>query len=163
MRALVLADTHVKDDGRRDLPDEVWDAARAADVILHAGDVTGAGLLDRLGRIAPVHAVLGNNDVSLVGTLPEVLELELGGVHLAMIHDSGPRVGRPARMRRRFPQADVVVYGHSHLPEDVEGPDGQRLFNPGSCTERRRAPTRTFGELHLHRGRLLEHRIVALP
>ena len=74
----------------------------------------------------------------------------------------GARVGRPQRMRRRFPDAALVVYGHSHLPDDSEGSDGQRLFNPGSCTERRRAPQRTYGVLELHDGELLEHRIVPL-
>lgn len=163
MRALVLADTHLRPDRRRTLPEQVWREAGAADVVLHAGDVLTADLLEQLGELAPVHAVLGNNDLTLVGTLPEVLELELGGVTVAMVHDSGPRSGRPGRMKRRFPGASVVVYGHSHLPEDIEGIQGQRLFNPGSCTERRRAPERTYGVLELEDGKLLEHRIVPLP
>lgn len=163
MRALVVADTHVRADRPRTLPDEVWAEAARADVILHAGDVLTGELLDELGRHAPVHAVLGNNDVTLTGSLPETLEVELDGVRVAMIHDSGARVGRPQRMRRRFPDAAVVVYGHSHLPDDSEGADGQRLFNPGSCTERRRAPARTYGVLELRGGELVEHRIVELP
>jgi predicted phosphodiesterase len=109
-----------------------------------------------------VHAVLGNNDVTLTGTLDETLELELGGVHVAMIHDSGARVGRPARLKRRFPDAGVVVYGHSHLPEDSLGVDGQRLFNPGSPTERRRAPVHTYGQLHCDSGQIVHHAIVAV-
>ena len=162
MRALVVADTHVRPDRARTLPDEVWAEAARADVILHAGDVLTAHLLEELGRRAPVHAVLGNSDVTLAGSLPETLELELGGVSVAMIHDSGARAGRPQRMRRRFPDAVIVVYGHSHLPDDSEGVDGQRLFNPGSCTERRRAPARTYGVLELDGGELVEHRIIQL-
>jgi putative phosphoesterase len=131
-------------------------------VILHAGDVVTRELLDELASYAPVHAVLGNNDHSLAGVLPETLEVDLDGVRVAMIHDSGARKGRPARLRRRFPNADVVVYGHSHLPDDSLGVDGQRLFNPGSPTERRRAPTRSFGILGASNGRLRRHEIVAL-
>src|SRR3954451_22598846 len=158
MRVVVLADTHIRPTasrghgagGRgfpRHLADEVYAALRKADVILHAGDVVTRELLDELAQHAPVHAVLGNNDHALVGELPETLELDLDGVRVAMVHDSGARKGRPARMRRRFPDADVVVYGHSHLPDDSVGVDGQRLFNPGSPTERRRRPFRSFGVL----------------
>src|SRR4051794_37692857 len=146
MRALVLADTHIRSSTRR-LPAPVYAALRRADVILHAGDVVTIDLLEELETYAPVHTVLGNNDRSLVGALPETLELDLDGVSVAMIHDSGARRGRAARMKRRFPEAAIVVYGHSHQPEDALGEDGQRLFNPGSPTERRRAPTRTFGVL----------------
>ena len=160
VKVLVLADTHVRPDRARTLPDVVWDAADEADVVLHAGDVLTRDLLDELARRAPTHAVLGNNDVGLRDSLPEVLELDLAGVSVAMIHDSGPTAGRAGRLRRRFPEAAVVVFGHSHLPVDEEGVDGQRLFNPGSPTERRRAPTRTFGWLELDRGRTVAHRIV---
>jgi putative phosphoesterase len=159
VRALVLADTHVRADVRA-VPDVVWEAAASADVVLHAGDVVEGALLDRLAELAPIHAVLGNNDAALRDRLPEALELDLGGVRVAMIHDSGPRAGRPRRMRARFPDADLVVYGHSHLPDDSAGMDGQRLFNPGSCTQRRRAPTRTYGILDLHDGRISDHRII---
>ena len=160
MRVLVLADTHVRPDRGRTLPDPVWAAADEADVVLHAGDVLTADLLDELAVRAPTHAVLGNNDVGLGGLLPEVLELDLDGVTVAMVHDSGPSAGRAGRLHRRFPEADIVVFGHSHLPLDEEGVDGQRLFNPGSPTERRRAPTRTFGWLELQGGRTVVHRIV---
>lgn len=162
MLALVLADTHMRPERARTLPDEVWAAAERADVVLHAGDVLTRHLLDDLAALTPTHAVLGNNDASLRGELPEVLELELAGVAVAMVHDAGPRRGRPARLRRRFPEADVVVFGHSHLPEDDLGVDGQRLFNPGSPTERRRAPHRTYGLLELAGGRVRSHRIVPL-
>jgi uncharacterized protein len=160
VKVLVLADTHLRPERSRTLPDAVWAAADEADVVLHAGDVLTAELLDDLARRAPTHAVLGNNDVTLRASLPEVLELDLAGVAVAMVHDSGPSTGRAGRLRRRFPDADIVVFGHSHLPLDEEGVDGQRLFNPGSPTERRRAPTRTFGWLELEEGRTLLHRIV---
>lgn len=166
VRVLVLADTHVgaAPNGALDrLVGALHSELRRADAILHAGDVTTTEVLDALGRYAPVHAVLGNNDHDLLGVLPETKELELGGVAVALVHDSGPREGRAARMNRRFPGARVVVYGHSHQPEDAEGLDGQRLFNPGSPTQRRRAPARTFGVLHLTRGRITGHRIVDLP
>ena len=160
VRALVLADTHVGPDLDR-VPRAVWDAARGADVILHAGDVTGPELLAELARHAPTHAVLGNNDRGL--DLPDRLELALGGVAVAMVHDSGPTKGRPGRMARWFPEAEVVVYGHSHQPDDTPGVDGQLLFNPGSCTQRRRAPHRTYGWLELDQGRLIRHELVDLP
>ena len=164
MQLLVLADTHIRAGGSRTLPDEVWAAARTADAILHAGDVMTAGLLEDLGRYAPVHAVLGNNDVDLTDLLPETLQLAFAGVTIAMIHNSGARAGRPARMQRRFPDANVVVYGHSHLPDNSDHREagGQLLFNPGSCTERRRAPSRTYGLLDLQKAVVRSHLIVEL-
>jgi len=160
VHAVVLADTHIGHRGARRLPDRVYEALASADVVLHAGDVLVSEVLDELAGFAPVHAVLGNNDRDLLGVLPETLELELGGVRVGMIHDSGARAGRERRMRRRFPDAGVVVFGHSHLPIDAEGEGGQRLFNPGSPTERRMAPTRTFGVLDLADGRLASSAIV---
>lgn len=169
MRAVVLADTHVRSrapeaaGARPLLPSPVYAELRRADVILHAGDLVGAELLAELEAFAPVFAVLGNNDDELVGVLPETVEVELGGVPVAMIHDSGARDGREARMLRRFPDARLVVYGHSHQPEDRIGSGRQRLFNPGSPTQRRRAPERTYGVVTLARGRITSHRVVALP
>lgn len=113
-----------------------------------------AEFLDELRAHAPVHAVLGNNDTDLVGVLPETVELDLAGVRIALLHDSGPRRGREARLHRRFPDADLVVFGHSHIPWDAPGIDGQRLFNPGSATQRRRQPHRTVGRVRLAKGRL---------
>lgn len=166
VRAVVLADTHLRTgpdrSRRRDLPPAVWALLEGADVILHAGDVLDAGLLDRLREIAAVHAVLGNNDHGLVGVLPPTRVVELGGVRVGMIHDAGPSAGRPGRMRRRFPDAAVVVFGHSHAPFDAPGVDGQWLFNPGSPTQRRAQPAHTAGELRLGDGRLLDHRIVVV-
>ncbi len=151
-QVVVLADTHIRRGGKRRLPDTAYPFLERADVILHAGDVTGPALLDQLRAVAPVHAVLGNNDAALTGLLPETVELELDGVTLAMVHDSGPRAGREARLHRRFPTADVVVFGHSHIPWNAPGVDGQLLFNPGSPTQRRRQPHRTLGVLHLDGG-----------
>jgi putative phosphoesterase len=161
VRALVLADTHLRSDLSR-LPAAVWDAVEEADVVLHAGDVVTGDLLDALRRRRPVHAVLGNNDRDLVGRLPDRLTVELGGVRVAMVHDSGARGGRERRMRRWFPEADVVVFGHSHEPVDAEGEDGQRLFNPGSAVQRRRQPERTIGRLVFEGGAVVEHEIVPL-
>ncbi|MDQ3146649.1 MAG: metallophosphatase family protein [Actinomycetota bacterium] len=136
------------------------DELATADVILHAGDVVDGALLEQLAEIAPVHAVLGNNDHELAGTLPEVLRLDLAGVRVGMVHDSGARAGREARMRRRFPDADLVVFGHSHIPWDSTGGEGQRLLNPGSPTERRRQPHKTLATLDLADGRIVQTRLV---
>jgi putative phosphoesterase len=148
---LVLGDTHLGDDLDR-LPHEVWAMAERADVVLHTGDVTAPALLDALAERAPLHAVLGNNDVGLERRLPEVLELELGGVRVAMVHDSGPRAGRAARLARRFPDAAVVAFGHSHAPVIEVGAAGQLLVNPGSPTQRRREPVHTVAWLELADG-----------
>lgn len=159
-RVLVLADTHIRPGRGRRLPDSVYDELQRVDLVLHAGDVVTRDLLDELGGFAPVHAVLGNNDLDLVGVLPETLTLDVDGVQVAMVHETGPMKGRAARVHRRFPDAHVVVFGHSHLPLDEPGVEGQRLFNPGSPTERRRAPSHTFGLLECRSGRLVDHRIV---
>ncbi len=138
----------------------MWDHVEDADVILHAGDVVTGELLDALRGRRPVHAVLGNNDAALVGVLPGRLELELADVRIGMVHDSGARTGRERRVHRWFPDARLVVFGHSHEPLDVEGIDGQRLFNPGSALQRRRQPRRTVGRLELADGRVVRHEIV---
>ncbi len=159
VRVLAIADTHVGDRARPALPDVVWDMVAKADVVLHAGDVTGTAFLDRLEAAATTYAVLGNNDHELEGRLPETHSLELGGVLVALIHDAGPRVGRERRLHRCFPSAQLVVFGHSHIPLDEEGVDGQRLFNPGSPTTRRRQPHHTVGLLELHAGRITRLRM----
>ena len=156
---IVLADTHIRLGSARRLPPAVYAALEQADLVLHAGDVVTGALLDELGTFAPTLAVLGNNDTELVGQLPEPRVFAVDGLRIAMVHDSGARQGREGRLRRRFPTADVVVFGHSHVPVDAEGLDGQRLFNPGSPTERRRQPVHTFGRLRIADGRLLDHRI----
>lgn len=160
--AVVLADTHIRRGGKRRLPDAAYVHLERADVILHAGDIVVGEVLDELRGFAPVHAVLGNNDHDLVGVLPETTVIDVGGVEVAMIHDSGPSAGRDVRMRRRFPSAAVVVFGHSHIPWDRPGLDGQLLFNPGSPTDRRSQPEHTLGTLELSDGRVLAHAIHAV-
>ena len=162
MRAVVLSDTHLRDDRGRRLPDPVYAALRDADVVLHCGDVTERGLLDELATFAPVHAVLGNNDSTLGGRLPKQLVVELDGVRVGMVHDSGLTKGRAARVRRLFPDCDVVLFGHSHAPVDEEGVDGQRLFNPGSPTQRRMQPHPSFGVLDFEHGEVTGHQVVVL-
>ncbi|MBO4275138.1 metallophosphoesterase family protein [Microbispora triticiradicis] len=160
MKVVVLADTHAP---RRwkSCPPAVARHLRGADLILHAGDVCTAEVLVELSAYAPVRAVLGNNDGPDVAAwgAPETLELDLGGLRVGMIHDSGQTTGRTARMRRRFPGADLVVYGHSHIPMDVTG-DGVRVFNPGSPTDRRRQPHGTIGLLDIAGGELRRAEIV---
>jgi uncharacterized protein len=163
VRVVVVADTHLRRSWpNRRLPDAAVRVLETAEVILHAGDITQAEHLEALAVHAPVHAVLGNNDPELVGVLPETLELELAGVRVAMIHDSGPARGRERRLHARFPAADVVVFGHSHIPWNAPGVGGQLLFNPGSPTERRRQPHRTVGVLDLEAGRIHDARIVVV-
>ena len=162
MRVGVVADTHLKRGWARRLPERAVTELAAADVILHAGDLVIPEVLDQLGELAPVHAVLGNNDAELVGTLEDEVVLDLEGVRVAMVHDSGPRTGRETRLRRRFPDAGVVVFGHSHIPWDAEGLDGQWLLNPGSPTERRRQPSKTMATMDLADGRVVATRIVVV-
>jgi putative phosphoesterase len=159
---VVLSDTHMRPGLNRHLPPAVYAALEDADLVLHAGDVVTGDLLDELGGFAPTLAVLGNNDGALAGRLPEEHLFAVEGLRIAMVHDSGARQGREGRLRRRFPTADLVVFGHSHVPVDAAGLDGQRLFNPGSPTERRRQPEHTFGRLRVADGRLVEHRIVVV-
>src|SRR4051812_25307017 len=160
MRVVVLSDTHSPRRWKR-CPPAVAAHLDGADTILHAGDVCVAETLDELAAFAPVHVVLGNNDHPDVAAwgAPRSQELELGAVRVAMVHDSGPSKARPRRLRRMFPDADIVVFGHSHIPVDEEV-EGQRLFNPGSATDRRRQPQGTIGELVIEDGRLVTSRII---
>ncbi len=162
MLVVVLSDTHSP---RRwkGMPSAVAEHLREADAILHAGDVCTVEVLESLATFAPVYAVMGNNDLPEVASwgAPETQELELAGLRVAMIHDSGQATGRTARMRSRFPTADLVVFGHSHIPMDVTG-DGVRVFNPGSPTDRRRQPHGTLGRLDIRDGRLESADIIAL-
>jgi len=159
IHVVVLADTHIRRGSTRRLSDAAYRHLEGADLILHAGDVVVDDVLDELSGFATVHAVLGNNDVELVGLLPETRIIEIEGVRVGMVHDSGPSTGRAGRLRRRFGDSDVVVFGHSHIPWDAEGLDGQVLFNPGSPTERRAQPHRTLGTLDLDGGRVVGRRI----
>ena len=122
----------------------VWDSIKESDAVIHAGDVVEAFLLEEIAKIVPVHAVLGNNDPGL--DLPTSLELSFEQVKLAVLHDAGARKGRPERLKRQFPDAQVVVYGHSHIP-DCQTFEGLLIMNPGSCTDRRREPKFSFGRL----------------
>ncbi len=160
MRVVVLADTHAPRRWRV-CPPRVAQHLRRADLILHAGDVCTASVLTELAAYAPVVAVLGNNDGPDVAQwgAPETAELDLDGLAVAMVHDSGPATGRLGRMRRRFPAADLVVFGHSHIPLDESAAD-LRIFNPGSPTDRRRQSHGTLGLLRIDSGRLTEASIV---
>ena len=162
MDVVVLADTHLRVRAEQRLPRAVLDAVTAADLVLHAGDVISADALASFEQLAPFCAVLGNNDHELVTLLPDTVELELEGVRIAMLHDSGTRAGRQGRLQRRFPDADVVVFGHSHVPCDEVGLAGQVLFNPGSPTQRRDQPLQTMGALRLADGSVVRRRIIAL-
>ena len=160
MKVVVLADTHAPRRWRS-CPPLVAVHLRGADLILHAGDVCTADVLDELAAYAPVHAVRGNNDgpdVAAWGAL-DTLDIDLDGLQVAMIHDSGQATGRPARLRRRFPRAQLVVFGHSHIPLD-HAENGQRIFNPGSPTDRRRQPHGTLGLLDIAEGRLVSAQII---
>ncbi|HEY9773080.1 MAG TPA: metallophosphoesterase family protein [Planktothrix sp.] len=159
MRIAVLADTHIPKRAAT-LPAAAWQLLKGADAIIHAGDVLTRSFLDELAKIAPLYAVRGNNDTTLE-ELPESLELNLGGIPIAVIHDSGDKKGRAARMRRRFPKARVVVFGHSHIPWN-ENSDGLLLFNPGSPTDRRKQPECTMGILTVN-AKDVHGEIIALP
>jgi len=149
----VIADTHMPK-GRRALPEECVARIRAAEALIHAGDFSAASVLAELRELCPtVLAVHGNvDDAELRREFPEELEVEVGGRTVAVVHDAGPSKGRLERMRIRFPGADAVVFGHSHLPLHEEE-DGFQIFNPGSPTERRRAPRHSMGILRVERGK----------
>lgn len=148
VRALLISDTHVPTRAQ-DLPEPVWDEVDRADLVVHAGDWMDAGLLDRLearvaGRGASLLACWGNNDgPDLRARLPEVARATVAGVRLAVVHETGGRDGREARMRGAYPDVDLLVFGHSHIPWDTTF-EGQRLLNPGSPTDRRRQPHCTY-------------------
>lgn len=149
MLVSVIADTHIKAPGK-DLPESAYEWIRKSDVVIHAGDLVNNIILERLEQSAPaVYAVLGNNDHGV--NLPLFAEIELDGVPIAVIHDSGPRDGRRRRMRKQFPNARIVVYGHSHIPE-CSDEDGLLLLNPGSPTDKRRQPVHTMAILRLNDG-----------
>jgi putative phosphoesterase len=160
VKAVVLADTHAPRRWGR-CPPTVARHLRDADLILHAGDVCTAAVLDELSEYAPVRVVLGNNDGSDVAAwgAPPTMDFELAGLAIAMVHDSGAAAGRCARLRRRSPAAQFVIFGHSHIPMDQVA-DGIRIFNPGSPTDRRRQPHGTIGLLHIDNGVLVEARII---
>jgi uncharacterized protein len=165
---LLVSDTHLPVRAK-DLPGPLWDAVDAADVVVHAGDWVGVDLLDaleeRATRLVGVH---GNNDgPALRARLPEVARVELAGVRLAVVHEAGAAAGRERRCAAAYPDVDVLVFGHSHIPWDTTAtrPDGGtlRLLNPGSPTDRRRQPTFTWMTAVAADGRLEEVRLHHLP
>ncbi|HEY0000270.1 MAG TPA: metallophosphoesterase [Actinoplanes sp.] len=164
MRLVLIADTHVPKRAR-DLPEQLWSAIDAADVVVHAGDWVDIALLDALeSRSARLLACYGNNDgPALRARLPEVAMADLDGVRVAVVHETGPAAGRAERCAARFPDNDVLVFGHSHIPWDSTAPGGLRLLNPGSPTDRRRQPFRTYLTATVEQGRLTDVTLRQLP
>jgi putative phosphoesterase len=153
-----MADTHVPRRAK-DLPEQVWAAVDAADLVVHAGDWVTEDLLDALAARADVLGCWGNNDgPALRDRLPEVATRTLEGVRLAVVHETGAAPGREARLDRRH-DVDVLVFGHSHIPWDTRTPKGMRLLNPGSPTDRRRQPHATYMTLDLPSGDVVLHRL----
>lgn len=150
-----MSDTHVPKRARA-LPAQLLAAVDAADVVIHAGDWVDAATLDLLeSRSRRLVGVWGNNDgPELRRRLPEVARVELDGVRVAVVHETGPAAGREARCDQAFPETDVLVFGHSHIPWDSVTPAGLRLLNPGSPTDRRRQPVCTYLTAEIVDGRL---------
>jgi putative phosphoesterase len=142
---LLIADTHVPARAR-DLPARVWEEVATADVVIHAGDWMALELLDKLeSRSARLVACWGNNDgPELRARLPERADVTLAGVRFTVVHETGAASGREARMSRLYPETEVLVFGHSHIPWDTTTQTGLRLLNPGSPTDRRRQPFCTY-------------------
>ncbi|QNN53137.1 metallophosphoesterase family protein [Nocardioides mesophilus] len=163
-RLLLIADTHVPKRARR-LPDQVWDEVDAADVVMHAGDWVDVALLDELeARSRRLVGVYGNNDHgALRERLPEVATATLGGVRFAVVHETGPAAGREARCATTYADADVLVFGHSHIPWDTTAATGLRLLNPGSPTDRRRQPYCTYLTCRVGDGRISDVELHRLP
>lgn len=161
LNLVLIADTHVPKRAK-DLPAQVWRAVENADVVLHAGDWVDAALLDEFERRSRrLLGVYGNNDgAELRRRLPETASATLEGVRFSMVHETGQAKGRELRCEALYPQADVLVFGHSHIPWDTASPNGLRLLNPGSPTDRRRQPSCTFMEAVVDGGRLAEVRLV---
>ena len=155
MRIAIISDTHMTGGGARRLPARCEELIAASDLVVHAGDIMTIEALAEIEAIGPpLRAVTGNMDGwDLRGRLPETDELELDGATLAVTHDAGPAAGRLERMRRRFPGAQAVVFGHSHIPLH-ERDGGFQIFNPGSPTDRRRSPTHSMGIARVEDGRI---------
>ncbi|WP_405889303.1 metallophosphoesterase [Streptomyces sp. NBC_00133] len=157
MHLLLTSDTHVPKRAR-ELPAPLLDGIEGADVVFHAGDWVDLPTLELLeGRVSRLVAVYGNNDgPELRSRLPEVARVELEGVRFGVVHETGPAQGRERRCAERFPDLDVLVFGHSHIPWDTTAPVGLRLLNPGSPTDRRRQPNCTYMTAEVVDGRLTE-------
>lgn len=164
LRLLVLADTHVPKRAR-DLPVQVWDEVDRADLVVHAGDWVDACLLDALeSRAKRVLGCYGNNDgPPLRARLPEIARATIEGVRLAVVHETGASAGRERRMAVAFPDVDVLIFGHSHIPWNTVAPSGLRLLNPGSPTDRRRQPAATYLTATLADGAAHDVALHALP
>ncbi|MBK1786107.1 metallophosphoesterase family protein [Prauserella cavernicola] len=164
MRLLIIADTHLPQRAKR-LPELVWNEVAEADVVVHAGDWVSADLLDELERRSRrLIAVFGNNDgAQLRRRLPEVARAELEGLRLAVVHETGAAKGREQRCARDFPDTDVLVFGHSHIPWDSVADGGLRLLNPGSPTDRRRQPYCTYLTATVNAGALADVELHELP
>lgn len=164
MRLVITADTHVPTRAR-DLPIELWRAIDEADLVVHAGDWVDAALLEAVAaRATAVLGVYGNNDgPELRRRLPEVAYADLDGVRVAVVHETGPRHRREERCAARFPDRDLLIFGHSHIPWDSRARGGLRLLNPGSPTDRRREPYPSFLTAALIAGRLQAVRLHRLP
>lgn len=153
MRLLLLADTHLPTRAK-DLPTKVWEQVEAADLVVHAGDWVDVAALDAVeARSRALLACWGNNDgPALRARLPEVARATLEGVRVAVVHETGGAVGRERRADLAYPDVDLLVFGHSHIPWDAVTPRGMRLLNPGSPTDRRRQPVCTTMTLELAEG-----------
>jgi putative phosphoesterase len=157
VRLLLIADTHIPKRAR-DLPAEVWAEVDRADVVIHAGDWVDEATLDRLElRAKRVIGVAGNNDgPALWARLGEVTRVVLEGVRIAVVHETGQSTGRDQRMALAYPDVDLLVFGHSHIPWDSTAASGLRLLNPGSPTDRRRQPAGSFMTVTINNGALTD-------
>jgi putative phosphoesterase len=165
VRLLLTSDTHLPKRAKR-LPDALLDELTRADVVLHAGDWVDTAALDLFEeRAHRLVGVYGNNDgPALRARLPEVAEVELDGVRFAVVHETGEARGRERRCAERFPEADVLVFGHSHIPWDSTADEGRlRLLNPGSPTDRRREPYCTYMTAEVTAGDLSQVQLHRLP
>jgi putative phosphoesterase len=159
----IISDTHMPRDRRR-LPPACQALLRESDLIVHAGDFASLSVLHQLESYGAVVAVHGNvDDAGLRVRLPSTTLVEAGRARIGLVHDAGPARGRIARMRGLFPDAEAVVFGHSHLPLHDRAPDGFQIFNPGSPTERRRAQAHTMGLARVHGGRIDFELVTLVP
>jgi putative phosphoesterase len=157
MRLVLTSDTHLPKRARR-LPALLWEAIDAADVVVHAGDWVSVTLLDEMtARSRRLVGVYGNNDgADLRARLPEVAREEVAGLRMAVVHETGAKLGREERCAALFPDCDLLVFGHSHIPWDTTAPGGLRLLNPGSPTDRRSQPHATFMTADITAGALTD-------
>ncbi|MFE0884594.1 metallophosphoesterase family protein [Streptomyces rochei] len=164
MRLLIMSDTHLPKRAKA-LPEPLLARVPHADVVLHAGDWVDTATLDLLERLSRrLIGVYGNNDgPGLRARLPEVAYADLGGLRFGVVHETGAAQGRERRCAGRFPDLDVLVFGHSHIPWDTTADTGLRLLNPGSPTDRRRQPYCTYMTATAADGRLTDAELHRLP